>query len=268
MNKYIFNCFLIFNLIVFSNGAIADNKSNFSLHKDILQKSQNHLQKTTKFFNPILSRAKNFQQKPERDILGLRNNAEKRRIEEKRKNYQLNYDYCLMLSNFENFKYCTGLLKNQEDDCNNSIIKGSNIYIDLGNQVLYAVKNCDVIVYTRIISGKNSTPSPTGNYKIYEKRGAHWMQGEWFVNMSFYFRGGFAIHDAGWRQGIYWKKENRGYYGSHGCINMPKEAMDILWNNFSVGDGVHLYYHLPNDIAEKLNQKIADKEIIDPMKEL
>lgn len=260
--------FLFIWLITTSNYAFSSAVSSPIDNQEFLRKVENHLLKTTKVFNPIISRAKNYQQKPERDILGLKIKAEKKRIIEKRKNNQLTFDYCFSLSDFENFIYCSSLLEEQEKDCQNSPIKGNQVYVDLGNQILYAVKNCEVLAYTRIISGKNTTPSPTGSYKVYHARGPHWMQGEWFVNMAFYFRGGFALHDAGWRQGVYWKKENRGYYGSHGCINMPKEAMDIIWANFGVGDNVHLYYSLPDNIIEKLKQKVANMEIIDPTKEL
>ncbi len=187
-------------------------------------------------------------------------------ILEKRRAFELTEDYCNSQKEYDYYTLCKDLLIEQDSECSDDMKTfGKKLYIDLGEQMIYGVKNCKLIVYSRILSGKNSTPSPTGKYKIYSRRGPHYMQGEWYVTQAFYFRGGFAVHNAGWRKTPkMWAKWYRSYGGSHGCINTPFDAMDIIWNEFEVGDPVELYYTIPDDIKSELTSKIGDRQPIDP----
>jgi hypothetical protein len=185
-------------------------------------------------------------------------------INQRRSDWSLTKDFCDKRTTYENNQHCLNELRKQEAACSEQVTNGNRIIIDLGNQVMYGLKNCELKVYTRVTTGKNKTPTPTGKWKIYEARGPHWMQGEWFVTKAFYFYGGYAIHDAGWRVPPFWKPENRGVYGSHGCINTPFLPMDELWDEFTVGDWVEIYYTLPADKQAELDQKIQNRAPIDP----
>lgn len=199
------------------------------------------------------------------EIEELKKNVERKQIMIRRNNWQLSEAYCFGRTYYENVPFCNIQLQAQNEACSEQITVGNNVYIDLKHQLLFAVKDCRLVVYTRVITGKNKTPSPTGHYKIYQRRGPHFMQGEWYVTMALYFRGGFALHDADtWRKGKNWLPEKRAIYGSHGCINITRSAMNTIWENFTVGDGVHIYYTLPPEIAAEIWQKVGTKSPIDP----
>ncbi len=189
---------------------------------------------------------------------------ERKKILDLQKNWRLSKEYCESRSSFRNYTFCQTLLLQQNKFCAQQKTNGRRIIIDLSKQVMYGLKDCELVVHTRITSGKNSTPTPAGEYKIYQQRGAHWMQGEWFVNMAFYFYGDYAIHDAGWRKSPYWSPNKRAVYGSHGCINTPSEAMTNIWEQFAVGDTVQVYRSLPQDIANEINQKVGTRLPHDP----
>ena len=192
---------------------------------------------------------------------------EKKQILKKSNNFTLNEKFCLNIKHLDNFSFCQQHLRNKIQNCKKQGFEGSNIYIDLQSQVLFAVKDCRLLAFSRIISGKNSTPSPVGSFKITSKRGPHLMQRQWAVKKALYFFGGYALHDASWRVDQYWKKEARALYGSHGCINLPKKTIEILWNNFNLQDEVHIFKYLPLEIAQKLYQKVKIDSLIDPLKD-
>ncbi len=189
---------------------------------------------------------------------------ERKKTLDLQKNWRLSQDFCNSRTSFRNYHFCNSMLRQQNNFCAQQKTNGRRIIIDLANQLMYGVKDCELKVYTRITSGKNLTPTPPGTYSIYERRGPHWMQGEWFVNMAFYFRGGYAIHDAGWRVPPFWNPEKRAVHGSHGCVNTPSKVMATVWDEFEIGDTVHVYRSLPEDIATELQQKVGTRVPFDP----
>ncbi len=196
------------------------------------------------------------------EIEELKKEVERKKIIREKENWRLTEHYCLLRSDYDNFLFCLEKLEEQKQACEAQKTYGNNIYISLNDQLLYAVKNCQLVAYSIVITGKNKTPTPTGTFHIYSARGPHYMQGEWFVNKAFYFWRGYALHDAGWRTGKYWEKEYRAYYGSHGCVNLPQKTMNILWDQYVVGDNVYVYYSLPEEIFSELKEKIGTKKPI------
>ncbi|QQS59591.1 L,D-transpeptidase [Candidatus Peregrinibacteria bacterium] len=184
---------------------------------------------------------------------------ERKRIAEKRKEWNLHPEYCFHRRTYENYRLCESLLQNQQYECIRQETYGKKIIVDIEHQLLYGVKNCQLVVYSQVITGKNSTQTPPGKFHIYERRGEHFMQGTWFVTKAFYFWKGYALHDAEWRKEPYWSPETRAIYGSHGCVNTPDVPMQILWDTFDVGDEVEIYKSLPEKIAKELQQKIGSR---------
>lgn len=79
--------------------------------------------------------------------------------------------------------------------------------------------------------GKKVEKTVTTTEYEYESPVTFWLQ----------FNGGIGLHDAaGWRNqyggSIYY------YSGSHGCVNLPYDLAETIYNNFEVGDPVIVYF--------------------------
>lgn len=191
--------------------------------------------------------------------------AERQNILNRQKRFLLSHDYCMERRSFENHSLCLRLLSSQEERCSLQETSGDKIIIDLQKQLLYAVKDCKLVAYTRITSGKDETPTPTGKWRIYEARGPHYMQDEWYVEKAFYFYGGYAVHDANWRTGSAWRVDRRGLNGSHGCINTPAPVMSVLWSEYDIFDEVEVYDSLPWRVQWELSAKVSGVSPYNPV---
>ena len=113
------------------------------------------------------------------------------------------------------------------------------VIVDISEQHLYLYNN-DVLYYnTPVTTGKSDTPSDIGLFKIYSKETNRYLIGEdykSFVNYWMPYNGGEGLHDATWRSVF-----GSDYYttnGSHGCINMPLEITDDIFETVSAGTRV------------------------------
>ncbi len=186
---------------------------------------------------------------------------EKEEILLRAKTGALTSEICTTIANDDNKRLCSFELWKQNQNCSKQVISENKIIVDLQNQLLYGVKDCRLEVYSRIITGKNTTPTPAGTFQVYNRRGPHHMQQQWYVTKAFYYSGDYAIHDATWRTESYmWNVDWRKWGGSHGCVNTPSEAMQIIWNEFDVGSSVEVYRVLPEDIALELRKKVGSRE--------
>lgn len=188
----------------------------------------------------------------------------RRQIFSKIEQFQLSAAFCDGLQSGRNRLLCHKLFADQQALCDTRQTKGKRLIVDLGEQMMYGLSDCRLVVYSRTTTGKAKTPTPTGHYRIYEARGPHFMQGEWFVNMALYFKGGYAIHDANWRVSPFWRKENRAVSGSHGCVNTPFVAMKKVWQHFGVGDQVDIYFSIPEAIANEIAPLTKGMAMTDP----
>ncbi|ASW55134.1 L,D-transpeptidase family protein [Plantactinospora sp. KBS50] len=109
---------------------------------------------------------------------------------------------------------------------------GYAVEASLGRQVLYLTRNGAVVRIVDISSGKSSTPTPTGDYRV-TRRIDGWRQSPlgllWRPN---YFHGGYAVHGA---------TSVPAYPASHGCLRVPIPAMNRLWSVLGVNTPVHVY---------------------------
>lgn len=119
------------------------------------------------------------------------------------------------------------------------------IEIDITAQHMWFYKEGTLIVDTDVVTGNMSrgynTPEMVASVK-YKARNAV-LRGQGYASPVKYwmpFYGNYGIHDASWRKefggDIYLTK------GSHGCVNTPRDAMQILFENVEKGTPVVLYY--------------------------
>ncbi len=119
------------------------------------------------------------------------------------------------------------------------------VEIDYTNQHLWYYEDGELMLDTDIVSGNlnRKNGSPDGLFKIVYKQQNATLVGEGYsspVNYFMPFAYNVGIHDASWRSSfgdeIYLRN------GSHGCINVPKEAAEKLYGMLDVGTPVIAYY--------------------------
>ncbi len=101
------------------------------------------------------------------------------------------------------------------------------IDVDLSEQTLTAYEN-GVPVHTTLVStGLPKTPTPTGQFRIWIKLRTDDMAGEDYyiedVPYVMYFYQGYGLHGVTWHG-------NFGHPMSHGCVNLPTEEAEWLFN--------------------------------------
>lgn len=111
------------------------------------------------------------------------------------------------------------------------------VIIDISSQNLKVYVDDKVIIDTPIVTGKDSTPTYCGVFDVYKKEeNVHWPEFNVTVRYGLAFNRGEWMHDASWRKSFggeqYHKK------GSHGCVNIPPDVMDDVFENVEIGTPV------------------------------
>ena len=119
------------------------------------------------------------------------------------------------------------------------------IEVDMGTQNLYYYKNGKLILESPIVTGdirrRRATPSMV--CYVYAKQKNRVLRGPGYASPVKYWmpvKGGIGIHDARWRKGF-----GEDIYltdGSHGCINMPLEKAELLFEEVEIGMPVVMFY--------------------------
>jgi hypothetical protein len=116
--------------------------------------------------------------------------------------------------------------------------QGKVILISLSLQHLTACENGVAGVDTPVTTGRPALPTPPGSWSIVRKNSPWTMRSSrprsspyWYppsrVEYTLWFRSdGYAIHDAPWRAEYGPGTEAE---GTHGCVNVPRPAMDQLY---------------------------------------
>jgi lipoprotein-anchoring transpeptidase ErfK/SrfK len=106
---------------------------------------------------------------------------------------------------------------------------GKHIEADVTRQVLALISHGKVERIYPISSGKPSTPSPIGSFRVYEKRPGTSSNG--MVFSSFFLRG-FAVHGYA---------EVPVFAASHGCLRVPIPEALSIYSWLATGDVVDVY---------------------------
>lgn len=128
-----------------------------------------------------------------------------------------------------------------ENDIGNTYIE-----VDLSTQHLWYYKNGEKFLESDVVTGYpyNGHSTPTGVFCIWSREKDRYLVGETYNTHVDYWMpinwDGVGLHDAWWQTsfgGEVYKTAN----GSHGCINLPFEIAESIYNNASVGTPVIVY---------------------------
>ena len=127
------------------------------------------------------------------------------------------------------------------------------IEVDLSTQHMWYISDGSVAFESDVVTGKPSTRTPAGVYQILEKKRNKTLVGnivpetgkpEYETPVDYWLRvtwSGIGFHDATWQPAFGGQLYKQGY-GSHGCINMPYNAVATFYNMVSVGCPVVIHY--------------------------
>ena len=117
------------------------------------------------------------------------------------------------------------------------------VEVDIDNQKLTVYKEGEVVISTDVVTGNlNGFQTITGLYYAYNKETDQWMKGEDYLVFSKYWigiDGAYGLHDASWR--THFGKDFYVNGGSHGCVNIPVDAMPTIFETVEVGDAIILF---------------------------
>lgn len=124
-------------------------------------------------------------------------------------------------------------------------IGSTYIEVDYTNQHLWYYKDGSLVIDSDFVSGNISkgNGSPDGVFKIVYKQRDATLVGETYESSVDYFLPfayNVGFHDASWRNtfgGDIYKTK-----GSHGCINLPHDVAETLYNEVEVGTPVVAFY--------------------------
>lgn len=119
------------------------------------------------------------------------------------------------------------------------------IEIDMTAQKLLVYQAGVQVIETDIVTGnmKRKWDTPDGVYYLYSKQRNRTLRGETYESFVKYWmpvNGNIGLHDANWR-----KEFGGDIYltdGSHGCVNIPRDITDDIYEIAEVGMPVIMYY--------------------------
>lgn len=126
------------------------------------------------------------------------------------------------------------------------------VEVDMANQHLYYYENGTCVIDCPVVTGNVSKgyTTPSGLYTLNYKEKDRVLRGklqadgtyEYESPVSYWmpFNGGIGLHDATWRNkfgGTIYKTN-----GSHGCVNLPKSAAKLIFEQIEAGDPVFCYH--------------------------
>lgn len=134
----------------------------------------------------------------------------------------------------------TAFVKGQDD------IGDSYVEIDLAAQHLWLYVDGELVVESDFVSGNlaRGYDTPTGVYGLTYKTRNATLKGQGYatpVDFWMPFNGNVGMHDAKWRREFGGTVYERN--GSHGCINLPHEAAEEIYEYASKGFPVICYRH-------------------------
>ena len=127
-----------------------------------------------------------------------------------------------------------------EDDESN---QDTYIQVSISMQTLRYYKEGKIVLESPVVTGTEySTPTPTGEFWVNNKAQNIVLYGEDYASPVKYwiafYGSGYGFHDASWRYNF--GGDIYTYDGSHGCVNMPLEAVAELYDLVEIGTPVFI----------------------------
>lgn len=134
------------------------------------------------------------------------------------------------------FEGINGFVKNEDIEK----LTDTYVEVDISDQVVNFFVDDELLVTSSVVTGTDAvSPTRIGWFEMYGRRYDTYLRGPGYkchVDYWMPFDGGIGLHDADWRSefgGEIYKTN-----GSHGCVNMPKEAAQIIFENSDNGTKV------------------------------
>lgn len=143
------------------------------------------------------------------------------------------------LVNFENEDERIPILSQDYSD----EINGTYIEVSIENQHVWYYKDYKLIIDSGCVTGnKGSMDTPTGVYYIFQKaHNVHFPTGGSSRNWMKFTERGHGLHDATWRSKNQFGTDRYTWNGSHGCVNLPLDFANELYDNVEIGTCVVIY---------------------------
>ena len=117
---------------------------------------------------------------------------------------------------------------------------GTFVVVDLSDQKVYMYCNTDMVFEDVCTTGKNSTPTDVGAFKVSERTNHRYFSEDAQARyMWARFDGGNGLHDAPWEDNSKFGSDSfRKNSGSKGCVRLPDSAAIFLKDYVDVGTKV------------------------------
>lgn len=131
-----------------------------------------------------------------------------------------------------------GNTRGEENDFGTTYVE-----VSIADQHLWYYVNGTLTLETDVVTGSGSNSTTPGVFMILDKQHPATLTGDGYSTDVEYWMpitySGTGLHDATWRTEF--GKEIYVSGGSHGCVNMPLEAVEQLYNSIEMGTPVIIY---------------------------
>jgi lipoprotein-anchoring transpeptidase ErfK/SrfK len=151
-------------------------------------------------------------------------------------------------------QYNAALLPDVQPPASVPHLNGQLIYVSVNKQWMWVFQNGTIVFETPVTTGRPELPTPLGTYHVLNKQSNLMFYSPWPPSSPFYYtpehiihalyfrEGGFYIHDATWRKMFgpgsnvpHSDPDGTQETGSHGCVNVPPDASDWLYQWANLG---------------------------------
>lgn len=121
------------------------------------------------------------------------------------------------------------------------------VEVDISDQTTKLYYNHEMVYSTSNVTGKDTTPTDIGYFDIDGKtkstyltsyRSDGTLEYSTYVDYWMPYNYGEGLHDAPWQNGHFGDTDWHHTGGSHGCVNMPSEAAEYIYDNVEIGTKV------------------------------